>query len=306
MTNIKTKIGKVELTNPILVASGTFGYGEESDEFIDLNQLGGIVTKSITVHPREGNPSPRIVETPSGMLNSIGLANIGVERYISEMLPKYTDLDTAVIMNIAGSSQEEYIDVMKRVEAVSNNLTGYEINISCPNVGKDGMEFGVDCDLTFQLTSELRQLTEKLLIIKLSPNVTDIAAIAQSAEAAGADAVSAINTVVGMSINPVTRKSNVYTKLCGLSGPAIKPVGVASVYQISQSISIPVIGIGGIITGEDVVEYLLAGASAVQVGTANYRHPAAGLNILDEFIDFCEKNNISDLTELIADLQDDS
>jgi dihydroorotate dehydrogenase (NAD+) catalytic subunit len=240
------------------------------------------------------------------MLNSIGLANIGVDRYISDMLPKYDDLNTSVIMNIAGSSLTEYINVLEAVEAVPNSLAGYEINISCPNVGEGGMEFGVDCDLTSQLTSELRQRTDKLLVIKLSPNVTNIAAIAQSAEGAGADAVSAINTVVGMSINPATRKSNVYTKLCGLSGPAVKPVGVAAVYKISQSVSIPVIGIGGITKGVDVVEYLLAGASAVQVGTANFRDPAAGLQILTEFHDFCDKNNISDLTELIGGLRDDT
>jgi len=302
--NLNTTIGTVELKNPILVASGTFGYGEESDEFANVNQLGGIVTKSITLHPREGNPPPRIVETPSGMLNSIGLANIGVERYVDEMLPKYEGWKTAVIINIAGSSLQEYIDVLERVESVPNNLVGYEINISCPNVDKGGMQFGVDCDMTSQLTSELRQRTDKLLIMKLSPNVTDIAAIAQAAEDAGADAVSAINTVVGMSINPETKKSNVYTKLCGLSGPAIKPIGIAAVYRVSQAVSIPVIGIGGITCGHDVAEYLLAGASAVQVGTANFRDPAAGLRILTEFRDYCKQNDVSDVSELIGGIRD--
>ncbi len=300
---MKLTIGTVELKNPILVASGTFGYGEESEEFADVNKLGGIVTKSITLHPREGNPPPRIVETPSGMLNSIGLANIGVERYVEQLLPMYEGFETAVFMNIAGSSLQEYIDVLERVESVWNSLAGYEINISCPNVDKGGMQFGVDCDMTSQLTSELRQRTEKLLIMKLSPNVTDIAVIAQAAEDAGADAVSAINTVVGMSINPETRKSNVHTKLCGLSGPAIKPVGIAAVHRVSQAVSIPVIGIGGITCGHDVAEYLLAGASAVQVGTANFRDPAAGLRILAEFRDYCKQQEVSDLKELIGGLR---
>ncbi|MFQ6608208.1 MAG: dihydroorotate dehydrogenase [Fidelibacterota bacterium] len=301
---LKTKVGSVELQNPILVASGTFGYGKKSDNYFDINILGGIVTKSVTKHPREGNPPPRIVETPAGMLNSIGLANIGVERFVLEMLPEYKGLKTAVFMNIAGSTLEEYVEVLERVESVPNNLTGYEINISCPNVKKGGMEFGMDCELTAQLTSALRQKTEKLLIMKLSPNITDIAAIARSAADAGADAISAINTVTGMSINPETRKSNVYTKLCGLSGPAIKPIGIAAVYRVSQAVSIPVIGIGGITCGHDVAEYLLAGASAVQVGTANFQDPAAGLRILAEFRDYCEQNNVSDVSELIGGLRD--
>ncbi len=295
----------MEFANPVLVASGTFGYGNEVSELVDVNRLGGIVTKSITLHPREGSPPPRMVETPSGLLNSIGLANIGVERYISEMLPYYEDLDTNIIMNIAGSSLKEYITILERVEGTSNYLSGYEINISCPNVEKGGLEFGVDCDLTLALTKELRKRTDKLLIMKLSPNVTDIASIAKAAELGGADAISAINTVVGMSINPQTRKQNIFTGFSGLSGPAIRPVGVANVYIIFDAVDIPIIGIGGITSADDVVEYLLAGATAVQVGTANYREPGISIRIIKQLIEYCEKHNVTTIRELVGAIRDE-
>ena len=275
------------------------------NELVDVNRLGGIVTKSITLHPREGNPPPRMVETPSGLLNSIGLANIGVERYISEMLPYYEELDTNVIMNIAGSSLQEYITILERVEGTSNYLSGYEINISCPNVEKGGLEFGVDCDLTLALTKELRKRTDKLLIMKLSPNVTDIASIAKAAELGGVDAISAINTVVGMSINPQTRKQNIFTGLSGLSGPAIRPVGVANVYKIFDAVDIPIIGIGGITSADDVVEYLLAGATAVQVGTANFRDPGIGIQIIKQLFEYCEEHNVPSIRELVGAIRDE-
>ena len=282
LTKNAVKIGNISFDNPIWVASGTFGYGTENPELVDVDKLGAIVTKSITLYPREGNPPPRIVETASGMINSIGLANIGVDKYIKEMIPIYDNVSTKIIMNIAGTDINEYVEIIEKVESVSSSITGYEINISCPNVKKGGMEFGVDPAMTEELTAELRKRTNRLLIMKLSPNVSDIVSIGMSAQEAGADAVSAINTVVGMSIDSNSGKSNIYTTYGGLSGPAIKPVGLAAVHKLFQKLSIPIVGIGGIVSSKDVIEYLLAGSSAVQIGTANYRNPGTGENIVDQ------------------------
>jgi len=303
LPKVSTSLGKVEFKNPVFVASGTYGYGNEVSELIDINNLGAVVTKSITRYPREGNPPPRIVETSSGMLNSIGLANIGVEEYINKMIPEYNHMNTPIIMNIAGSSEEEYCEVMDLVESVSSNIIGYEINISCPNVKVGGMEFGVDCDLTERLTSKLRKRTERLLIMKLSPNVTDISSIARSAANGGADAVSAINTVVGMSINVQSMKSNIHYGFAGLSGPSIKPIGIASVYKIYQSVKIPIIGIGGITSSNDVLEYMMAGAFAVEIGTANYRDPGVGNNIVSDIRKFLDENNIESINEIIGSVK---
>ncbi len=301
MTDLSIQIGSVVFKTPIFVASGTFGYGKENPELVDVSHLGAIVTKSITLNPREGNPPPRIVETPSGMINSIGLANIGVDRYIKEMIPVYNDIGSPIIMNIAGSSVAEYIAVMQKVEAVSSNIVGYEINISCPNVKEGGLEFGVDCNMTEYLTTELRKLTKRLLIMKLSPNVTDIAAIARSAEVGGADALAAINTVVGMSIDHSTRKTNIYTTYGGLSGPAIKPIGIACVHKVFNAVEIPIIGIGGIVDVADVVEYLLAGARAIQIGTANYRDPCIGEIITNKLRKYLQEKH-TPLNELIGNV----
>ena len=303
MSKISTTLGSIKFKNPIFVASGTYGYGNEVSELTDINNLGAVVTKSITRYPREGNPPPRIVETSSGMLNSIGLANIGVERYINKMIPKYNNMDIPIIMNIAGSTEDEYCEVIDLVESVSSNIVGYEINISCPNVKVGGMEFGVNCDLTEKLTTKLRKRTERLLIMKLSPNVTDISAIAKSAANGGADAVSAINTLVGMSINVQSMKSNIHYGFAGLSGPAIKPIGVASVYKIHQSVKIPIIGIGGIASSNDVLEYIMAGAFAVEIGTANYRDPGVGNNIVSEIEKFFDENNIKSINEIIGSVK---
>jgi len=303
LPDLKVKIGSVDFQNPIFVASGTYGYGTEVSELADITGLGAIVTKSITRYPREGNPPPRIVETPSGMLNSIGLANIGVETYIKEMIPLYEELKTPIIMNIAGSTEDEYCEILEIMESISTNIVGYEINISCPNVNVGGMEFGVDCDLTEQLTSRLRKLTDRLLIMKLSPNVTDIAAIGVAAEKGGADALSAINTLVGMSINTTNRKSNIYYGFGGLSGPAIKPVGLACVHKVYEAVDIPLIGIGGIISAVDVLEYVLAGAVAVEVGTANYRDPNVGNNIILELDALLNKNNLGSIHELVGKVE---
>ena len=303
MADLSINIGHTTFKNPIFVASGTFGYGTENPELVDVSSLGAIVTKSITLNPREGNPPPRIVETPSGMINSIGLANIGVDKYINEMLPVYEEIGSPIIMNIAGSSMEEYIKVMQQVEAVSSNIVGYEINISCPNVKEGGMEFGVDCDMTEKLTKKLRKLTERLLIMKLSPNVTDISAIAKSSENGGADAVSAINTVIGMSIDHKTAKSNIYTTYGGLSGPAIKPVGLVCVYKVYHAVKIPIIGIGGIVNSSDVIEYILAGSSAVQVGTANYRDPGIAEKILNDLNSYLDVQSLDSIESLIGSVK---
>jgi len=293
------EIGQVSFNNPIWVASGTFGYGTEAPELVDVEKLGAIVTKSITRHPREGNPPPRIVETSSGMINSIGLANIGVDKYIDEMLPIYKNVSTKIIMNVAGTDLKEYVEIIEKVESVSSDLVGFEINISCPNVKKGGMEFGVDKSMTAELTSELRKRTDRLLIMKLSPNVSDIVSIGMGAQDAGADAVSAINTVVGMSIDSNSGKSNIYTTYGGLSGPAIKPIGLAAVHKLYQKLSIPIIGIGGIVSSNDAMEYILAGSSAVQIGTANYRDPGTGEVIIDDLnqaIENSKWDSVKDMT----------
>ena len=303
MADLRIKIGSVDFNNPIFVASGTYGYGTEVSELADITVLGAIVTKSVTRYPREGNPPPRIVETPSGMLNSIGLANIGVEAYIKKMIPLYEELKTPIIMNIAGSTEDEYCEILELTELVSSNIVGYEINISCPNVNAGGMEFGLDCDLTEQLTTRLRKLTDRLLIMKLSPNVTDIAAIGVAAEKGGADALSAINTLVGMSINTTNKKSNIHYGYGGLSGPAIKPVGLACVHKIYQAVDIPLIGIGGITSADDVLEYVLAGAAAVEVGTANYRDPNVGNSIIVELDTLLDQNDIGSVPELVGKVE---
>ena len=303
LTKNAVKIGNILFDIPIWVASGTFGYGTENPELVDVDKLGAIVTKSITLYPREGNPPPRIVETASGMINSIGLANIGVDKYIKEMLPIYDNVSTKIIMNIAGTDINEYVEIIEKVESVSSSITGYEINISCPNVKKGGMEFGVDAAMTEELTAELRKRTNRLLIMKLSPNVSDIVSIGMSAQEAGADAVSAINTVVGMSIDSNSGKSNIYTTYGGLSGPAIKPVGLAAVHKLFQKLSIPIVGIGGIVSSNDVIEYVLAGSSAVQIGTANYRNPGTGENIVDQLNQEISDSKWESVKEMIGKVE---
>ena len=300
LTKKVVKIGNISFDNPIWVASGTFGYGTENPELVDVDKLGAIVTKSITLYPREGNPPPRIVETASGMINSIGLANIGVDKYIKEMIPIYDNVSTKIIMNIAGTDINEYVEIIEKVESVSSSITGYEINISCPNVKKGGMEFGVDAAMTEELTAELRKRTNRLLIMKLSPNVSDIVSIGMSAQEAGADAVSAINTVVGMSIDSNSGKSNIYTTYGGLSGPAIKPIGLVAVHKLFQKLSIPIVGIGGIVSSKDVIEYVLAGSSAVQIGTANYRNPGTGENIVDQLNQEINDSRWESIKEMIG------
>ena len=295
---LSNKISKYKFKTPILTASGTYGYGDEVKDLVNIDNLGGVITKSVTLHPREGNPPPRIAETASGMLNSIGLANLGVKEYIKQKLPSLNRLKTNVIINIAGSTLEDYLETLEILESVNSNHIGYEINISCPNVKEGGMEFGVNPKVTEELTSKMRDITKKLLIMKLSPNVTSISDIAIAAESGGADAVSAINTVVGMGVDINTFKSKLYTTFGGLSGPAIKPIALANIHKIYKSVNIPIIGMGGISCANDVIEFILAGADLVQIGTLNYKNPNLGVQILEDLKEFCILKNISKLSDI--------
>lgn len=289
------------MKNPVMVASGTFGYGEEASKFVDLDNLGAIITKTITLKPREGNPPPRVAETPSGMLNSIGLQNKGVDDFTKNSLPFLSKFKTPVIANIAGDSAKEYAELAKILNK-EPLIKGIEVNISCPNVKKGGMFFCFDPKATSELVKTVRKATSLPLIVKLSPNVTDITLIASQAESAGADAISLINTLLGMSIDIETRKSKLGTPTGGLSGPAIKPIAVRMVWQVAQAVKIPVIGIGGIMTGRDAIEFFLAGASAVQVGTANFVDTQAPIRIVEEIEEYLEENKIGDYRKLIGKL----
>lgn len=303
MVKTSVEIAGVRFKNRVLAASGTFGYGDECLDLVDPSQLGGIITKSLSLKPREGNPPPRIAETPSGMLNSIGLANIGVDRFISEKLPFLRTLDTVVIANIAASTVDEYCEVLGRLEE-QDGIDGYEINISCPNVSEGGLIFGTSCEATREITSRLRALTKRLLIIKLTPNVTHISELARVAEDAGADALSAINTLVGMAVDIRSQKPKLSTVTGGLSGPAIKPIALAKVYECSQAVNIPIFGIGGIMSAEDAIEFLLVGATAVQVGTANYIDPSAGVKIARGIEEYCKENGIDDVGSLVGAMKE--
>ena len=300
---MRVKLKDIEFSSPLLTASGTYGYGHEVRDMADVNQWGGIITKSVTRHPREGNPPPRIAETRSGMINSIGLANLGVEKYCNEIIPLLNELQTKVIINIAGSAMKDYLETMEMLESKNGKHVGYEINISCPNVKEGGIEFGVNCEMTEQLTIEMRKRTDKLLIMKLSPNVTRIEDIAQAAESGGADAVSAINTVVGMAIDLKTRKPKLNTTFGGLSGPAIKPIAIANVHKVFKAVNIPIIGIGGIATAKDVVEFLLAGATMVQIGTMNYQNPNLGVQLKEELSEYYSQNEIKNTEDLIGKVE---
>jgi dihydroorotate dehydrogenase (NAD+) catalytic subunit len=304
--SVKTsfKLRRVEFKNRVFVASGTFGYGDEMKDLVEVNQLGGIVTKSLSWKPRDGNPPRRIVETASGMLNSIGLANIGVQQFIEKKLPYLRTLDTAIIANIAASTVQEYCDVLSELET-QKGITGFEINVSCPNVKEGGLSFGTNCDLTAEITAKLRKLTGKPLIIKLTPNVTHIAEFARAVEQAGADAVSVINTLIGMAVDIRSRKPKLSTVTGGLSGPAIKPIALAKVYEIAQAVKIPIFGIGGIANWEDAVEFLLVGATAVQVGTMNFVSPSASASIVNGMRSYCEQQGVDDIQQLVGGLDAD-
>jgi len=289
--DLSVKIGSKTLPNPVGVASGTFGYGSEYEELLDLSCVGAIFTKAVTLAPRGGNDIPRIIETPSGILNSIGLANVGVDKFISEKMSYLKKLPCAIVANVAGSTEDEYLQVVEKLES-ADGLWGYEINVSCPNVKEGGLAFGTDPKQVERLTSALRKLTVKPLIVKLTPNVTDITVIARAAQDGGADAVSLINTLVGMVINVKNKKPVLAAKTGGLSGPAVRPVGVALTYRVSRAVSIPVIGMGGISNADDALQYMLAGASSIQIGTANFIDPLVPRKVLDGIGEYCKQNNI--------------
>ena len=290
-------IGKLKLANPIMTASGTFGYGGEYAEFIDLNRLGAVVVKGLSLKPKEGNPTPRIVETPSGMLNSIGLQNIGIESFIKEKMPFLRQFSTKVIVNFFGDTTEEYVEAAERLSCV-DGVHGLEMNISCPNKQAGWSIFGTDPKVTHDVVTAVRKKTGLPLIVKLSPNVTDIAMMARVAEDAGADAVSVINTLTGMAIDIHTRKPKLANVRGGLSGPAIKPVAVRMVYEVKQAVKIPIIGLGGIMNADDAIEFIIAGATAVAVGTANFINPMATMEILDGMIEYMKIHQIEDIGSL--------
>jgi dihydroorotate dehydrogenase (NAD+) catalytic subunit len=300
--NTSCTIGTLKLKNRVLVASGTFGYGNEAAPYTDVSALGGIVTKSVSLLPRQGNAPTRIAETPAGMLNSIGLANVGLAAFIEKKLPWLRDIGTAIVVNIAASSVEEYCEVLERLDD-EQGIDAYEINVSCPNVKEGGLNFGTRCDMTENITRELRKRTRRPLIIKLTPNVTHIADFARACEAEGADAVSLINTLVGMAVDIRTRSPKLSTITGGLSGPAIKPVALAKVYEVSRAVRIPIVGMGGIMTWEDAIEFLLVGATAVQVGTANFRDPDAAVKIISGMQEWCQGQGVQDMQDLVGGLR---
>ncbi len=302
LTDLSVKIGKVKFQNPVLVASGTFGYAEEYAQLIDLDRLGGVITKTITLNPREGNPPPRTCETPSGMLNAIGLANVGVSRFVKEKLPFLKKLETKIIVNVAGSTPEEYVKVIKRLNRVKG-IHMLEINISCPNVKEGGMHFGATEESAYNITKLIRENTSYPLMVKLSPNVTDITKIALAVQEAGCDAISLINTLVGMAIDSETKEPLLANVTGGLSGPAVKPVALAMVWNVAQVVKVPIVGIGGIMDTKDALEFLLAGASMIQVGTANFVEPRTSIKIIDGLKEYCEEHKIKKLKELVGQLK---
>lgn len=300
--DLHIQVGPLHLKNPVLTASGTFGYGREFAQLMDPNRLGGVIVKGISLNPRPGNPPPRIVETPCGMLNAIGLANVGLDAFVSEKLPWLQTLHTAVIVNIYGHTLEEYAQVAAGLKGVQE-IAALEINVSCPNVARGGMSFGTDPNLSARVTEAVLKQTDKPVIVKLSPNVTDIRVIAKAVEAAGAHALSLINTLTGMVIDIESRRPVLGNETGGLSGPAIRPVALYMVHQVVQSVRIPVIGVGGIITPEDALQFLMAGARAVEVGTGNFVDPRTTLNIINGLTRFCRQKGIPAIREIIGTAQ---
>ena len=303
-SHLSVKIAGVKFSNPVLVASGTFGYGEEYSSLIDLNKLGGIITKSITLDPREGHPPPRTFETPCGMLNAIGLANVGVEKFIKEKLPYLKSLKTRIIVNVAGSTVKEYVEVVNRLNR-SKGIDMLEINISCPNVKEGGIEFGSTIKSAYDCIKAVKKNSSHPIIAKLSPNVTDIVEIAKAVEEAGADAISLINTLVGMAIDTEKMRPILSNITGGLSGPAIKPVALAMVWKVAKAVSVPVIGIGGIMNTEDALEFILAGVSMIEVGTANFVDPQTSVKIVNGLSEYCKKKKIKKITDLVGKLKTD-
>lgn len=303
MLKTQVHIGRgLTIKNPVMTASGTFGYGLEYGDFIDLNRLGGVLVKGTTLHPRQGNPYPRMAETPSGMLNAVGLQNKGVDYFCEHIYPTISGYDTAMIVNVSGSQVEDYIETAEKINALER-IPAIELNISCPNVKEGGMAFGVTCAGAASVVRAVRAVYDKTLIVKLSPNVTDITEIARAVEAEGADSISMINTLLGMAIDAEKRRPVLSTITGGLSGPAVKPIALRMVWQTAQAVKVPIIGMGGIASATDAIEFLLAGASAVEVGTYNFVDPSVTSQIVDGIEDYMRRHGFTDIQDLIGALQ---
>jgi dihydroorotate dehydrogenase (NAD+) catalytic subunit len=302
LPDLRVNIGSLELANPVMTASGTFGYAREFEDLMNLHRLGAIIVKGISLYPREGNPPPRIVETACGMLNAIGLQNVGVDRFITEKMVYLQGLNVPIIVNILGDSLAEYAEITSRLSGVSG-IAGIEVNISCPNVKKGGVAFGTDPKMAAAVTAAVKKHTDMPVMVKLSPNVTDICLLARAVEDAGADAISLINTLIGMAIDLPTRRPALANIIGGLSGPAIKPVALRRVYQVAKVVSVPVIGIGGIETAEDALEFMLAGATAVQIGTANFINPRASEEVLEGIGAYARSEKLLSIRSIIGGLQ---
>ena len=303
MPVLSVKIGRMTLKNPVMPASGTFGYGEEYSKLIDLNKLGAIVTKCVRLKPTLGNPPPRLAETPCGLIASVGLQSIGVEAFIKEKMPFLRRFNTRIIANIGGETVEEYVEIAERLNGVKG-LDGLEVNVSCPNIKRGGIAFGVDPETVYKVVSQVRKAAKNLtLIVKLTPNVTNIVEIAEACEQAGAEALTLINSPLGMAVDIEKRKPKLSTVLGGLCGPAIKPIGLRCVWQVAQRVRIPIIGVGGIFTATDALEYIIAGATAVQVGTANFVKPRVMLEIIEGIEKYLEEHEIDNINKLIGSLQ---
>ena len=303
MVNEVIQLGKgLTLKNPVMTASGTFGYGEEYADFIDLTKIGGILVKGTTLNHREGNPYPRMAETPSGMLNAVGLQNKGVDYFVETIYPRIKDIDTNIIVNVSGSTIEDYCAVAEKVNALEN-IPAIELNVSCPNVKQGGMAFGVTTSGIEQVVSAVRKVYDKHLIVKLSPNVTSIADLALAAEASGADSVSLINTLLGMAIDAEKRRPKLSTVTGGLSGACVKPIALRMVWQVAKAVKIPVIGLGGISSATDAVEFLLAGASAIEIGTANFIDPTITVKVAQGIVEYCERHGIKNVSDLTGALE---
>ncbi len=299
MVDLSTRLGDFALKNPVLTASGTFGFGLEYADFIDLSRLGGFIVKGTTLEPREGNPYPRMAETPSGMLNAVGLQNKGVDHFIEKIYPQIAGCGSEVIVNVSGKSVADYAAVAEKLSALEG-IHAIELNISCPNVKQGGMAFGTTCEGAASVVEAVRKAWPRHLMVKLSPNVTSITDIAKAVEAAGADSVSLINTLLGMAVDIERRRPVLSTVTGGLSGPAVKPVAVRMVWQVAHAVSIPVVGLGGIVNERDAIEFLMAGASAIQVGTANFINPAATVNILDGITAWCDSHGVERISDIIG------
>lgn len=299
MAQLNVKVGELDLKNPVMTASGTFGYGIEFADFIDLNQLGGFIVKGTTLHAREGNDYPRMAETPSGMLNCVGLQNKGVDYFCDHIYPQLKDIQSNVLVNVSGSSPEDYAECAARINEL-DHIPGIELNISCPNVKDGGMAFGVTCEGAASVVRAVRKRYDKTLIVKLSPNVTDIASIAKAVEAEGADSVSLINTLMGMSIDIERRQSRLSIGTGGLSGPCVKPVALRMVWQVARAVNIPVVGLGGIMNATDAIEFLMAGATAIEIGTANFIDPTTTIRVINGINEWLDNHGVKDVHEIIG------